>query len=293
MGETAVAFVERDAQYSRLPGPKPAERVACDAAAKAPSCLWNPTMILRLLLFAVIGFLGFQAYSDASAPPDPALERTDRFEERFHATGNYPFLARSLWLAPQTLEPGQVYPLVLVLHGASEKSVAAKALAEDFMRQQLPAFVLMPIAPNDALWWTYDAAGRLQPSGAMEFAISLVEDAIAGHPVDAERVYVVGHSNGATGTFLAMARYPALFAAGVAVNGDWFDADAAVLANSRLAIWHGTEDPVFPIENARSLVSALRLAGGKPLYQEMKGVGHDGRPAFDDWHLWQWLFAQR
>ena len=51
---------------------------------------------------------------------------------------------------------------------------------------------------------------------------------------------------------------------------------------------------VIKVDRTRSMVEALKLAGGKPKYTEFPGVAHNSWfKAFDDPELLPWLFAQK
>ena len=56
----------------------------------------------------------------------------------------------------------------------------------------------------------------------------------------------------------------------------------------------GDADKAVPVERSRSMVSAVKAAGGSPTYVEMPGVGHDSwSPAYRNPAVLDWLFAQR
>ena len=63
-----------------------------------------------------------------------------------------------------------------------------------------------------------------------------------------------------------------------------------------LPIWvfHGDQDGAVPVERSREAVAALKALGGKPIYTEYPGVGHDSwNPAYADLKFYEWLFAQK
>ena len=236
-------------------------------------------------MIAIVGF-------SSIIPLDPALDQTHKFERKFHISIRYPFLTSYLLLTPSQLEPGEKHPLVVALHGGHKRSLAAFAAAQDKFQQHTPAFVLMPMAPFGQLWAVPpELEKRLGKTDALLTAMDVVKDVIDEHAIDHGRVYVTGSSNGAVGTFAAMAQYGDLFAAGVAVNGAWSIKQAELFTTANLAIFHGDQDQVFSPQQMYVLVDAIRAAGGRPKYMEMKGVGHDSWPAYSDPALWEWLFS--
>ena len=59
--------------------------------------------------------------------------------------------------------------------------------------------------------------------------------------------------------------------------------------------WHGDKDRAVPTDRSRSMVKALKTAGGKPIYSELKGVGHGSwNNAYKpDSGLMKWMFKQK
>ena len=58
--------------------------------------------------------------------------------------------------------------------------------------------------------------------------------------------------------------------------------------------FHGDADKVIEPGQSRRMVRALRAAGGRPLYHEYPGVGHNcWDRAYADPDLWEWLLGQK
>ena len=105
---------------------------------------------------------------------------------------------------PAHIVAGQTYPLILILHGYGLDG----AEQQTYMQMDPPpitggAFVLAPDGTADETGEKFWNAGPeccdLYHSGVNDVAYlgGIVEDTIAGWPVDPSRVYIVGHSNGA------------------------------------------------------------------------------------------------
>jgi predicted peptidase len=61
-------------------------------------------------------------------------------------------------------------------------------------------------------------------------------------------------------------------------------------------VWafHGEIDDVIPASHSRTMIAALRKAGGNPRYTEYRRIGHDiWERVFQERDLADWLFAQR
>lgn len=210
-------------------------------------------------------------------------------------------------LAPQSIEEGKLYPLVLFLHGAGERGDdnaaqlrhGAKDFAKPEMRAAYPCFVLAPQCPKEKKWaevnWGAAESHDLpaEPSEPMALLLELLPQVMAEHPVDPARVYVIGLSMGGFGTWDILARRPELFAAAVPICGGADVKTAPAIAHIPVWVWHGAEDNTVKTVRSRIMVEALRAAGGEPKYDELPGVAHNSwAPAFANPELYKWLFAQ-
>lgn len=191
--------------------------------------------------------------------------------------------------APAGLDAGARAPLVLFLHGAGERGDDNRAQLRHGVREFVeparqaarPCFVVAPQCPA-GVWWDVDLL--------LELASTL-----AAEPgVDPDRVYVTGLSMGGYATWRMIARRPDLFAAAIPICGGGEPAAAAVLRDLPIWAFHGDADRVVPRDLSRSMVDAIRKAGGVAKYTEYPGVGHDSWTAtYDDDDVHAWLFEQR
>jgi predicted peptidase len=211
-------------------------------------------------------------------------------------------------LRPAAVEPGSRYPLVVFLHGAGERGGDNLAqlkylptwLAEPPLRERHPCFVLAPECRADHSWSPFDWSDTkssplaAEPTADLAAVVAALEAVMAAEPVDADRVYLTGLSMGGYGAWELAARWPDRFAAVAPICGGGDESQAAKLAAVPIWCFHGADDAIVPVERSRSMVAAIRAAGGEPRYTELPGVGHDSwTPAYRDPKLLEWLFAQR
>lgn len=99
--------------------------------------------------------------------------------------------------------------------------------------------------------------------------------------IDARRQYLTGLSLGGYATWQLGCDYPEQWAALAPVCGG--GDVAAVPALKSVPVWcvHGALDGIVPVNNARRMVEALKLAGGKVRYDELADWGHNS---------WDWLY---
>jgi predicted peptidase len=230
----------------------------------------------------------------------------DRFETHTHQADSGLSLPYRL-LRPAKPGKGQVYPLILFLHGAGERgndNIAHLAFGlpllarEDNMRPH-PCFVVAPQCPADDKWadveWgdeRNDFPGH--PTPALGAALELVESLADELPVDRRRIYVTGLSMGGYGTWDAATRRPDLFAAAVPICGGGCEPQARRLAAMPVWAFHGALDSSVKPSRSRNMIAALRAAGGAPRYTEFPEATHDSwTPAYSNPELYDWLFEQR
>jgi predicted peptidase len=102
-------------------------------------------------------------------------------------------------------------------------------------------------------------------------------DALSGEfNIDADRVYVLGHSAGGLGSWNAIHQQPELFAAAIPSAGGfppWLDARRI----RDVPVWsfHGSDDSVVPVGLTRQIFAELTSLGGNMKYTELKGMPHD------------------
>ena len=224
-------------------------------------------------------------------------------------------------------------------------------LADEDLRRTHPAFVLAPQSngrwlDNTSKATFYPEPGSITiddlPEGMRNFGPRLIEsieeasrstEPVYGvldevlefidlkltkqYKIDADRVYVLGHSMGGMGTFTAIYQHPDRFAAAIPSAGffpPWLDARR--IQDVPLWIFHGKPDNVVDYTGSRHVFDQLNKLNGNAKLTTLPGVGHGSQnsPAFrytgDDPekgyiteyasdrcdktdHVWDWLFRQK
>ncbi len=217
-----------------------------------------------------------------------------RFEHRvFHAHNGLALPYRLL--RPSTGTRGA--PLVLFLHGAGERgddNEAQLVHGSGFFQRlaERGAAVVVPQCPANGWWSNFDwRKGRMgaRPSRAGAAVLQMLGLLARELGSDRDRIYVGGF-----GTFDLVARRPNLFAAAFPICGGGDPATAPALKEVPFWVFHGAKDPVVPVQASRSMVEAIRAAGGDVRYTEYPEAQHDSwTPAFAEPGLIDWLLSQR
>ncbi|MDA0875187.1 MAG: alpha/beta hydrolase-fold protein, partial [Bacteroidetes bacterium] len=167
--------------------------------------------------------------------------------------------------------------------------------------ERWPAVVIFPQLPSGGNW-----TPATEP-----LAIQALDQTMSEFHIDPDRVYLTGLSMGGYGSLFLAGRHAGRFAALVPIgfsvghyrgypflHGTHLDASLQGTAEAvrTLPVWlfHGEEDPVFPVEISRSLHAHLDSLGAQAHFTEFPAVGHNAwDPAFADTTMIRWLFNQR
>ncbi|MGI9244065.1 MAG: prolyl oligopeptidase family serine peptidase [Verrucomicrobiales bacterium] len=211
--------------------------------------------------------------------------------------------------SPDKIVEGERYPLVLLLHGAGGRgddnrgqivdASGGAALQKMGVSGKYGAYVMAGQVPLGEQWVDVPWSGLDHQMPAASKSMRLMLEALDAfiadrkNQVDPDRVYVVGLSMGGYGTWDAIQRRPDLFAAAVPICGGGDKRLAKKIAKIPVWAWHGDQDGVIKPSRSRDMVAALKSAGAKPKYTEVKGRGHNvWVDAFGSAEMWEWLFDQ-
>lgn len=181
-------------------------------------------------------------------------------------------------LEPEVMQAGEKYPLVLFLHGAGERgndnekqlTHGGQMFLNPVNREKYPAFVLFPQCPESG-YWAYEnrpqsfiptqmPVGKEMPS-VFQAVKELLDMYLANPQVDKSRIYIMGLSMGAMGTYDMVSRFPDIFAAAVPICGTVNPTRLSAARNVAFRIFHGDADDVVPVAGSRQAYKALKAAG--------------------------------
>ena len=204
---------------------------------------------------------------------------------------------------PRRYNKSRQYPLVLWLHGGAGrgqdnlKQISGGNTSGSHVwtmpgnQAVHPCFVFAPQCAENGNWTTDEPVKSGRP---LQLALEALAELQTKFSIDAARLYVTGQSMGGFGTWAVICEHPDLFAAAIPVCGGGDATQASKL--SRLPVWafHGEKDEAVSVERSRSMIAAMREAGGTPKYTEYKGAGHViWNDVFKEPALISWVFTQR
>lgn len=239
-----------------------------------------------LQIFKTTSLLALSAFITKGAKPkkngssDAPRQTEESFQPKDKSQG-YDYLLYK----PSSKPSKGKWPLLVFLHGRGERGsnlnlVKKHGPAKIVESKDLPFVIASPQCPRSDLWW--------KP----EIVTGLVDDLLQKHPIDPDRVYLTGLSQGGFGTWATAARFPDKFAAVAPICGggkpEW------AKKYRTLPIWnfHGDADKVVPVRLSRVMVEAVKKAGGKITHTEYPGVGHDSwSKTYRNPKLYEWFLS--
>ncbi|RXR19112.1 alpha/beta fold hydrolase [Flavobacterium amnicola] len=192
-------------------------------------------------------------------------------------------------------------PLILLLHGYGSNEEDLFSFASELPEEY---YVISTRAPYDMMYGSYawyainfDADEKKfsdldQARSSRDLIIQFVDELVANYAIDANKITLVGFSQGSILSYAIALSYPQKIQRVVAMSG-YFNEEIAVdnyQANdfTKLQIFasHGNVDQVVPVEWARKAKPVLDRLGISNVYKEYP-VGHGVAPQnFYDFRNW-------
>jgi pimeloyl-ACP methyl ester carboxylesterase len=204
----------------------------------------------------------------------------------------YRFRPPAAWSGSHTV------PLVVFLHGSGERGTdnvqqlrsLPTVLCEKTICDAFPCAVVAPQCPPGMSW----SAGLDFNIDLLDGVMRMIDEALADRRIDPTRIYLIGLSMGGFGSWELAARAPERFAAVVPICGGGIAKHADRLVGVPLWAVHGADDKVVPVAQSKTMIEAVRQAGGAPRYLELPGVGHNCWDSVfrADSEVLQWMFQQ-
>jgi predicted peptidase len=191
-----------------------------------------------------------------------------------------------LLFTPKAKE-GTKLPMIVFLHGAGERGDKIERVASHGppkivkKKKDFPFIVLSPQCAKGK-WWK------------AEILVKLIDEIIAKHPVDPDRVYLTGLSMGGYGSWELSTKYPDRFAAVAPICGGGKPETVASIKHLPIWVFHGAKDNVVPLKRSQEMVDALKRIGGNVRFTIYPDANHNSwTKSYDNPELYEWFLEHR
>jgi predicted peptidase len=195
-----------------------------------------------------------------------------------------------LYMPDEKPSPDQKWPLILFLHGAGERGDDLEVVKRNGppmlieQGKEFPFIIASPQCPKNVSWSNPYLILTLN---------ALIDELVATHPIDEDRIYLTGLSMGGFGTWSLASTYPDRFAAIAPVCGGGNRMEVRRLADKPIWVFHGAKDKVVPISNSQEMVDALKKKGSSSVkFTVYPETGHNSWvEAYENPELYEWFLA--
>jgi poly(3-hydroxybutyrate) depolymerase len=178
---------------------------------------------------------------------------------------------------PESYDASKPTPLVVALHGmGGDENSLFDTYANGLLKREAGRAGFLVVCPKGR-----DSASMYRGAAEQD-----VLDAMANvqrtYRVDATRIYLMGHSMGAYGTWSIAMNHPEIFAALGPISGGGTPAGMVKIRHIPAYVVHGDDDRTVSVTQSRNMVEAGKKAGAEIVYVEVPGGSHVGvaAPAF-------------
>ncbi len=289
LGTSTLGIVVRnglDAAIARL------ETAATKVAEPVRSDLLFPVDRLRQVNNSRIALNTFNAARDfaaaesllvaVSAGTDPWRGRTGDLKRHYLLEAANEIMPYRLYV-PSVYRNDKPLPLIIALHGlgATEDSFfEAYGRVMPQLAEQHGYIVAAPLgyrvdgAYGVSLGGSRDPAALRTQSLSEQDVLAVLEQVRKHYAIDESRIFLMGHSMGAIGTWAIAAKYPEIWAGLGAFAGFGVASTAETIGGIPQFVVHGDADPTVAVSGSRVMVAALKAAGAQVQYLEVSGGDH-------------------
>ena len=184
----------------------------------------------------------------------------------------------------QTRETSARYPAILALHGRGSNEQDLIGLVP-----HLPQGLLwisprapLPIGPGSYEWYRVRVIGKPDPEhvlAALETIDQFIDEILATYPVDPQKLFLLGFSQGSLLSMCYTLTHPGRVAGVIAQSGYIpnnieLEIDETELKEKPFILTHGEQDTMLPVEWGRASRDRLQALGVDLEYHEFQ-MGHN------------------
>lgn len=220
--------------------------------------------------------------ASAAAGNDPFRGRTGDMERHYLLRGADEVMPYRVYVP--TTYTGESTPLLIALHGLGGTEDSFFDLYDGVSPQLAERHGFLMAAPlgfrvdgfyGSALMGGNDAASKRRAELSEQDVIEVLRLMRAHYRVDESRIYLMGHSMGAVGTWHLGATYADIWAGMAAFSGVGSPATVGRMKTIPQFVVHGDADNTVNVSGSRNMVAAMKALGMQVTYIEVPGGGHN------------------
>lgn len=224
---------------------------------------------------------------------DPFAGRTGDMKRHYMLDSAREVMPYRLYV-PKAYSPKTSMPVIVALHGlgATEDSFfEAYGRKLPLLAEQHGYILVAPLGfrVDGGYGWGVavapaDPAARRSAAMSELDVLESLAQVRAMYNVDPDRIYLMGHSLGAIGTWKMAAKFPDLWAAIGAFSGQGAPMTMPLMKQIPAFVVHGDNDPTVNVRGSRTMVEAMKTHGVDHKYIEVPGGNHTNvvEPHFAD-----------
>ncbi len=218
----------------------------------------------------------------AKAGTDPFAGRTGDFERHYVLDEVGEVMPYRVYV-PTAYRSTEPLPLVVALHGlggTEDSFFDAYSRVTPRLAEQHGFLLVSPLGfrvdgfYGSPIMGVGDAEAKRRTALSEKDVMEVLARMKAQYAVDESRIYLIGHSMGAIGTWALGAKYPDIWAALVPFSGVGSPLSVAKMKAIPQYVVHGDADPTVNVNGSRVMVAALKAAGATVTYVEVPGGNH-------------------
>ena len=218
----------------------------------------------------------------AKGGKDPFKGRTGDFERHYLLEGPNEVMPYRVYV-PKAYSSAKATPLVIALHGLGGNEDSFFDQYSKLPPQLAEKHGFLLAAPNgfrvdgfygSSIMGGGDAAARRRVEASEKDVLEVLRLMKATYNVDESRIYLIGHSMRAIGTWALGAKFADTWAALVPFSGVGSPALAERMKGIPQFVVHGDNDATVNVSGSRNMVAALKKAGANVTYLEIPGGSH-------------------
>lgn len=213
------------------------------------------------------------------------------------------------------------FPLIIHFHDLAKSAYSADYITQKNMSLSFPA---VSVIPNLEKIYSPVGGGQLRMNGGLQMPThsksrlkkttkavdyenlrirskqaipvlnKLIDDLKTQHPIDEDKIYLIGCGYGGTTLLHMIEKDPQKYASAVAISTAWDTKDYTNYKDTPILLLTGEQNHLFKSFIARSFAANVKKAGGKAIYKGFESMPHTcSYKQFYASNVWKWMFAQK